>query len=282
MSRKRALVEVDLNVARSSPLNKSAKTKQDHADLIEPVSHSRSEDKGNIRPSKPIWIFGKVDDELTDPILRLMQPLSKRQKLIPTTRVQDACIVGVRAEKLTREHMTYGTKDNSKLRLFLLDRDLPTNGTREELIARLESTAINYEDLPSGKITKMLQHRQVRNAATGPKAAKIQRLRINDALDWDTANPEEGMLYGTLMAHKDALEYAIAEKKAVSAGNMDAGQIAARLTRRKLSQSGSNAEKRDRLWESILEDVKKATEEYERRRADLETRIGHPFKSMDV
>jgi len=48
-----------------------------------------------------------------------------------------------REEEAPKENIIYHTKDNSKLRALLIDRDFPTTGTREELIDRLENSSIN-------------------------------------------------------------------------------------------------------------------------------------------
>lgn len=63
----------------------------------------------------------------------------KRQKF-----GRPASIFADKVSKHTEESMDYETKDNSKLRTFLLDRDLSREGSRKELIERLQSSSINY------------------------------------------------------------------------------------------------------------------------------------------
>jgi len=85
-----------------------------------------------------------------------------------------------------KEEIPYATKDNNKLRTLLVDHDLSTSGTPEELIDRLENSSIDYEALPSSQITEILRRRRVTNYGQGSKAVKMERLRTNDRIDRDT------------------------------------------------------------------------------------------------
>jgi hypothetical protein len=50
---------------------------------------------------------------------------------------------------IKKEDIAYRMKDNSVLRRLLFERDLSMDGTREEMISRLEDSSIDYESLPS-------------------------------------------------------------------------------------------------------------------------------------
>jgi len=68
-----------------------------------------------------------------------------------------------------KEIFDYSRKDNSKSRLLLSERSLPTSGTREELVTRLEKSSIDYESLPSWQITDILKARHVTELWIWPK-----------------------------------------------------------------------------------------------------------------
>jgi len=107
--------------------------------------------------------------------------------------------------KEKKESFEYKTKDNSKLRRFLSERGLSTSGTRDDLITRLLKSSINYEALSSEQLGEMLKQRHISNYATGSKATKIERLRLNDKLDRDTGTSEDSVLYGNFSVLQDIL-----------------------------------------------------------------------------
>ena len=73
------------------------------------------------------------------------------------------------------------------------------------MIALLENSSIDYEALPSGQLTDILKRRNVKMSGQGTKEVKIQRLRLDDKLDRDRGNHEEGVLYGTFWAFQRIL-----------------------------------------------------------------------------
>lgn len=178
-----------------------------------------------------------------------------------------------------KEHFEYETKDNSKLRRFLLERTLPTSGTRDEMITRLETSSISYEDLLSEQLAEMLKQRQVKNYATGSKAVKIQRLRVNDKLERDTGTSRDSRLYGTFSALQDVVPVL---EKAVCDGehsSMTPRALNSMLRQRSLSTSGTPMEQVARLQNYDRDRLKKVTEQYDALKRELEEATGrtiHP------
>lgn len=100
--------------------------------------------------------------------------------------------------------MDYRNKDNSKLRALLEDRDLISDGKiREEMISLLQRTSANYESFSFDELTEKLKGRGLTNAAGCPKQVKIDRLKLNDQVDRDTANGKETQLYAMLSVYDD-------------------------------------------------------------------------------
>lgn len=146
-----------------------------------------------------------------------------------------------------KEQFEYMTKDNSKLRRFLLERDLPTRGTRDEMITRLVQPSISYEDLPSEQLTEMLKWRHLTNSATGSKAIKMERLGLNDKIQRDTGTSADNMLY----AHFSVLQSIVPETENTVAGDEYSSKtpkvINTMLTKRKLSTFGTRSAQIARL-----------------------------------
>jgi hypothetical protein len=111
---------------------------------------------------------------------------------------------------IKKEDIAYRMKDNSVLRRLLFERDLSMDGTREEMIARLEDSSIDYESLSSEQLSDMLRERHVTSYGQGSKEVKIERLRLNDKLHYDTGNSGDAVLYGQIWA----LETMVAEWEA--------------------------------------------------------------------
>jgi len=148
--------------------------------------------------------------------------------------------------KEKKESFDYKTKDNSKLRRFLSERGLSTSGTRDELIIRLSESSIDYEALSSEELVDMLKQRHLTNYATGSKATKIERLRLNDKLDRDTGTSDDSVLYGTFSAIQDTVR----EKKLVPGDEYHSKTTTVLntiLTSRKLTSSGTRAAQIARL-----------------------------------
>lgn len=185
-------------------------------------------------------------------------------------------------QDIRKEDIEYRNKDNSKLRRFLSERDLSTHGTREELITRLENSMIDYESLTSATITEMLRDRHVRCSGQGNKEYKIERLRINDEIERDTGNSEEGMLYGSL----SAMEMILGE--CFKLGNKDystlkPARLSALLEKRKLAKSGSAAVMIRRLQnddrKSNEKHIKYAQAKRDQLKLDLESKTGRSMLS---
>lgn len=71
-----------------------------------------------------------------------------------------------------REDISFEKKDNSRLRTLLSERNLSSSGSRDQMIAVLKSTSINYDILCSGQITTMLKGRGVSMSGQGRRTSK--------------------------------------------------------------------------------------------------------------
>ena len=182
-----------------------------------------------------------------------------------------------------KEIFDYSRKDNSKLRAFLVDRRLPTGGTREELVARLENSSIDYESLSSSELTEILNRRHVTSAATGTKEIKIQRLRLNDKLEYNTGDSHASILY----AQRDVWEEAIPEMEqkleALSENpytTLTPAQLSKKLEKQNLNNTGSKEVMAKRLWnhekKDLAKNIKLRKEKLEQNNAEMESYIGHP------
>ena len=183
--------------------------------------------------------------------------------------------------------INYKTKDNSKLKVLLSDRLLPTSGTREDMIARLETSTFDYNIYSSEQLTELLKSRHVTNVATGPKAIKIQRLEINDTVDRDTSNWEDTKLYVEADVKKWSLDRLVAKQEAFIAGEdrsyststWTLKKLGALLKDRKLPTTGTREDNINRLRASdrqkLIKDISKAREEFLSAKKQLETQIGH-------
>jgi len=185
-----------------------------------------------------------------------------------------------------QETFEYSKKDNSKLRRFLSERGLSTSGKREVLITRLENSTIDYESFSSEELSGMLKARHVRCADQGSKKVKIQRLRINDKIDRDTGNTEEGVLYGRLALLEDTIvpqfEKSLTENDYDS---MTMESLRMLLMARKLPVSGDKSMRIARLQASDGPRQKiseNARNEQDSRRAALERKIGHALPSANA
>ncbi|KAH8594400.1 hypothetical protein B0O99DRAFT_624913 [Bisporella sp. PMI_857] len=179
-----------------------------------------------------------------------------------------------------QETMTYATKDNSKLRTFLLDRGLSTEGTREELISRLENSSIDYESLQSCQLEEMMKRRQITMTARGSKDIKIERLRLNDKLDRDTGNSRDSALHGALSAIEMVLrdcEQGLSENQYAS---WTPARLMTALKKRNLSSTGSKAQQIARLQSADRKRLNKLEKSHALAKKELELRIGHPVHIM--
>jgi hypothetical protein len=188
--------------------------------------------------------------------------------------------------------MNYKTKDNSKLRVLLFDRCMSTSGTREELIARLEGSSVEYETYSSEQLTEMLKRRHITNAAQGPKAVKIQRLQLNDTLDRDTANVEDMMLYVRTDLSRERLDELVAKQEAVLADDNQSystwtlAKLHALFKDRKLSCAGKREALIARLKsndrQKLAKNISKTKQEYISLQRQLELRIGHTVEDSNL
>lgn len=181
-----------------------------------------------------------------------------------------------------KESFDYSAKDDSKLRALLSDRLLPTCGTREELISRLEHSSIDYTSLLSLQITEMLKSRHVTMAAQGNKEYKIERLRINDKVSHNTGDSHSSTLYGRHSAFVMNLHDLKKEAEALTEGRYEdqtPPKLSALLKKRGLPASGTKSVMAKRLYNHERQAIAKRIED---READLkvleekmEVDIGH-------
>jgi hypothetical protein len=189
---------------------------------------------------------------------------------------------------IKKEDIAYRMKDNSVLRRLLFERDLSMDGTREEMIARLEDSSIDYESLPSEQLSDMLRERHVTSYGQGSKEVKVERLRLNDKLHYDTGNSGVSVLYGqtwaleTIVAKWEAKRTKALTETAENNqySSWKSARISTHLEKRKLSKSGSVKTQIARLWnddnKTVRKNLKERTAEYEKAKAKLEGAIGHP------
>jgi hypothetical protein len=138
----------------------------------------------------------------------------------------------------------------------------------------------------------MLKRRHITNAAQGPKAAKIERLKLNDRMDRDTANYKDTMLYVRTELSGDRLEELVAKQEAMLAGedqshsNRSLGKLRALLEDRKLSCSGNKEVMISRLLSNdrkkLAKDIIATKKEYKSLKQQLEFQIGHPVEVKKV
>jgi hypothetical protein len=193
---------------------------------------------------------------------------------------------------IKKEDIAYRMKDNSVLRRLLFERDLSTDGTREEMIARLEDSSIDYESLPSEQLSDMLRERHVASYGQGSKEVKIERLRLNDKLHYDTGNSEDAELYGQTWALETIVaEWGAKRTKALTEtaennqySSWKPARISTHLEKRKLSKSGSVKVQIARLWnddnKTINKNLKERTARYEEAKDKLAVAIGHPVHKI--
>ena len=264
MPQKRPLAERDANATRPA---KSAKTKHAQEESKKPLSQAQSRVKEKAAADAPPPRRSA----------RHAKPDNNEGADVQTRTIS-------KEEQAAEEHIVYHTKDNSKLRAFLIDRDLPTTGTRKELINRLENSSINYEDFLSDELTEMLKRRGMTMSTQGTKKYKIERLRINDKLDRDTGNHEESRLYGRACAHEDIINMDLGEQEYLAKHPYSSKKIAQLqnlLSSRKLSQTGSQAKLIKRLEDYDRERVEKHKRDFALIKQELETRIGHPINVLE-
>ncbi|TVY83850.1 hypothetical protein LSUE1_G001625 [Lachnellula suecica] len=209
------------------------------------------------------------------------------QDELTSSQTNDASVgTPANTEKLDdSKTVDYTTKDNSKLRNLLHSRFLLESGTREKMIARLESNPIDYKKLSSSGLTEMLKRSHVTNAAKGTKESKIERLKESGAMDHDLGSGEDGLLIGKMMAYESKLASLLKEKDKLQfiSCSIDVPQ-----DRNMLNSTTKVKSPEDRLAaiarvendERILSteiQVRKA--DYERARAAVETALGHPIKT---
>ena len=187
--------------------------------------------------------------------------------------------------KQRKEDIEYRNKDNSKLRRFLSERCLPTDGNREELIQRLESSSIDYEALQSATITEMLKDRNVIGASQGNMKYKIERLRINDKNIYDTGNSHETGLYARLSVWEEILTGNF-DKPAQDYSKLNPSRLSTLLEQRKLAISGSREviirrlENHDRRLDQ--NQIQKIRFDHDRVKNELEERTGRSIVAWEV
>jgi hypothetical protein len=122
------------------------------------------------------------------------------------------------------------------------------------MIALLENSSIDYEALPSGQLTDMLKRRDVKMPGQGTKEVKIQRLRLDDKLDRDRGNHEEGFLYGKFWGLQGILRVILAE---TDPANFDKAYVDGLRDRYEKAKSDLEA----RLGHSVEDEVQNEIEQ---------------------
>jgi hypothetical protein len=260
---KQPLAEVDSNASIASNRTSNAK----------PMKRKATED------TEAHTLTAKRQQRAQSPIQNATAPKKTPRTLYVTRPIK-------------KEDIAYRMKDSSVLRRLLFERDLLMDGTREEMIARLEDSSIDYESLPSEQISDMLRERHVTSYGQGSKEVKIERLRLNDKLHYDTGNSGDAVLYGQTCA----LETMVAEweAKRVKAltetaennqySSWKPARVSTHLEKRKLSKSGSVKVQIARLWnddnKTINKNLKERTARYKEAKDKLEVAIGHPVHKI--
>jgi hypothetical protein len=129
-------------------------------------------------------------DEGIDSCNSSVQPASASSKPLPIcndwkmvgphllVRSSDLLIPSIPIEKVKQimdDGIDYTTKDNSKLRVILHDRELPDHGTREEMIELLQLHPAKYQENTDEELTEMLKGVTVRMLGRG-----TEQTRSND------------------------------------------------------------------------------------------------------
>jgi hypothetical protein len=135
----------------------------------------------------------------------------------------------------------------------------------------------------------MLRARHVTSYGQGSKEVKIERLRLNDKLHYDTGNSGDAVLYGQTWALEAmAAEWGAKRTKALTEtaennqySSWKSARISTHLEKRKLSKSGSVKVQIARLWnddnKTVDKKLKELTAKHETAKAKLEATIGHPM-----
>ena len=122
----------------------------------------------------------------------------------------------------------------------------------------------------------------------GSKELKLKRLMLNDELDCDTGNSEENVRYGRLAAFED-IERSILKDmedvdKKYSSWKLD--RLVSHLKDRKLSTAGEKLDLVQRLRGhdrvGLAKGLKRAIEQHDSIKADLESRVGHPVNGIET
>jgi len=216
---KRPLSEVNPNASTAS--RKSAKL-----DNCQPFEQKQENGERNAA--------SKANTQRLPSLLARFTKLSAPGTVFRGTNFEEA----EEEQDLREEEFKYENKDNSKLRRFLSERSLSTSGIREELIARLQKSSIDYESLPSAKLTEMLKERHVTSSAQGNKQYKIERLRINDKIERDTGTSKESYLYGTMSAREMILKESL-KVKDEDYSTLKPARLSTLLEKKRLAKSGS-------------------------------------------
>lgn len=157
-----------------------------------------------------------------------------------------------------------------------------------------ERTSINYEYLQPFQLVEMLKRRGVRMAEQGPKATKIERLRLNDQMHRETGPSGEGGLYGRTSAYEDLYHNAIKHQKQTSeytsAQNpyttMNPKRISTLLAKRNLDPGGTPKQQIRRLLthdrQTAAREQKTRHKGYEKIKADLESQTGQAIASAEA
>jgi hypothetical protein len=151
---------------------------------------------------------------------------------------------------IREDNPTYKEKTNSKLRTFMKDRDMhPFYAPRENMIARLSKSTIDYESYTTEELHEM--HRRRHKKTSGTKALKIERLQANDEVDHDTGG-DELIRFVRLKCTGDALRM-MRETEAAAAradySSLSTGKLSDLFMQRKLPYNAQRSALLKRLEE---------------------------------
>ncbi|KAL5325541.1 hypothetical protein ACEPPN_006668 [Leptodophora sp. 'Broadleaf-Isolate-01'] len=273
---KRPLAEVDRNAIPSKSARTSSRGKPGGKEETEDGGR-RVEQKATSKPST------YIKNKFRNSVIR--RPNSKY--FAQSEPVEEDTPDEDRSPALRQEVFDYDTKDDSKLRAFLVDRDMPTEGTREELITRLKNSSIDYESLLATELSEILSRRHVTGAASGTRDIKIQRIRLNDKIDHDTGDSHATILYvrreiwGQSIAEMETKLQSLSENPYTE---MTPAQLAKRLQKQNLSTTGSKEAMARRLFNHEKKDLTKTLkvrkEQMQENEAEMESYIGHPVERI--
>jgi hypothetical protein len=274
---KRPLAEVDPNASKSqskrTKKTESPKTNKDYesmwkTDLVKEAKAKNIPHTGSKQTLAKRLRKAEQDGEPVSEERVVTEPSAVQKNQSSMTYKNTLRVLN----SIDKKGINYYTKDHEKLERILRDRQLPVEGTREEMIKRLEDNPANHGLRTSAELTQILRQRRAHGSVDGKKAMKIASIMLNDDIDRDTGNDLEEMVFDKL----DMLDESIAEMseeretKEHAYKEMDESELRALLEER----DSSIPKEREEMIEVLLdEDVKELDQEIlsaERERSKIE------------